>query len=221
MCLGHLHQVTTAISQYLLDSSSGFSRKQHIAVHFCLAFFIISGFEFYRAYINVKKFDPGLDPIEYFLRGNVEPNHVFPVSRDPVGFSYVKQVAEPDFAIFSKSNDLQIGQWLLFWGIDGLANLLLKRIVNRSSGDGKDLLWVMMGMNVFFTTDNGQARFLNLPLLRVVRQAKHVAFWTMVGVVQRRTARAEAHDESSSYDDKQVRQASTLQLSISLYVICQ
>jgi hypothetical protein len=38
----------------------------------------------------------------------------------------------------------------------------------------------MVGMNVFFTTDNEWARFLDLPLLRVVKQANHVGFWAMV-----------------------------------------
>ncbi|KAH8688919.1 hypothetical protein GQ44DRAFT_556368, partial [Phaeosphaeriaceae sp. PMI808] len=89
MCLGYLHQVTTVIGQQLLDSRSGFSQTQHVAVHFCLAFFIISEFEFYRAYINFRNFEPGFKAIKYFLLANVEPNYVFPISRDPGGFGYI------------------------------------------------------------------------------------------------------------------------------------
>jgi hypothetical protein len=176
MCLGYLHQATTAIGERLLDSSSGFSRTQHVAVHFCLAFFVISEFEFYRAYINFRNFEQGLDPIKYFLVANVEPDHVFPISRDPWDFGYMTRTERPNFEIFSRPINLHMGQWLLFWTIGGLANFLLKRMVDPSSNDGKDLLWAMTSTNILFTTENAWMVFLNLPLLRVVRQANHVGF---------------------------------------------
>ncbi|KAF2128323.1 hypothetical protein P153DRAFT_317997, partial [Dothidotthia symphoricarpi CBS 119687] len=97
MCLGHLHQATTALGQRLLDSSSGFSQTQHAAVHFCLAFFVISEFEFYRAYTDFKNFESYLDVVKYFLLANVEPNRVFPISRDPWGFGYMTCLEGPDF----------------------------------------------------------------------------------------------------------------------------
>jgi hypothetical protein len=150
---------------------------QHVAVYFCLAFFVISEFEFYRACINCNKFNPGFDPIKYFLVANVEPDHVFPVSRDSVGFDYIEHVARPDFEMFSKSNGLQIGQWLLLSIFDGIANVLFKHMLNASSGDEGDHLWAMVGMNVFLTTNSDWARFLHLPLLRVAKQG----FWRWVG----------------------------------------
>lgn len=144
MCLGYLHQATTAIGERLLDSSSGFSQTQHVAVHFCLAFFVISEFEFYRAYIDFKNFEPGLDAIKYFLVANVEPDHVFPISRDPWGFGYMTRTKGQNLEIFTKSNGLHVGQWLLFWVIGGLANFLLKRMVDPSSNDGR-LLGATLG----------------------------------------------------------------------------
>jgi len=184
MCLGCLHQATTALGKRLLDSSAGFSYTQHVAVHFCLAFFIISEFEFYRAYTNFKNIETGLQAIKYFVVANFEPDHVFPVSRDPWGFGYMTRTEGPDFEISKKSNALHIGKWLLFWVIGGLANFLLKRMVDPSPSDGKDLLWAMTGTNVFFTLENAWTLFLHLPLLRVVRQANHVGFWAAVGVVE-------------------------------------
>jgi hypothetical protein len=87
MCLGYLQQTTTTIGKGLLNSNTGFSQAQHIAVQFCLAFFIISEFEFYRAYVDFRKFESGFDAIRYFLAANVESNHVFPISRDPWGLA--------------------------------------------------------------------------------------------------------------------------------------
>ncbi|KAF2825313.1 hypothetical protein CC86DRAFT_264570, partial [Ophiobolus disseminans] len=88
MSLGYLHQLTTAIGKYFLDSSSSLSQTQHAAVHFCLAFFIISEFEFYRVYINLKKYESSLDALKYFRRANITSERVFPVSRDPWVFGY-------------------------------------------------------------------------------------------------------------------------------------
>ncbi|KAJ4363528.1 hypothetical protein N0V83_009823 [Neocucurbitaria cava] len=55
-------------------------------------------------------------------------------------FGYMTRAEGPNFEMFSKSNGLHIGQWLLFWIIGELANLLLKRMINPSSNDGTDLL---------------------------------------------------------------------------------
>lgn len=184
--LGYLHQATTAIGERLvLDPSPGFSQTQHVAVHFCLAFIVISEFEFYRAYIDFKNFEPGgLDAIKYFLVANVELDHVFPVSRDPWRFGYVARNEGSDYGLFSKSNGLYVGQWLLFWMTGGLANFLLKRMVDPSLNDGKDLLWALASTHVFFTSEKAWTPFLHLLLLRVVRQANHVGFWAVVGAVE-------------------------------------
>ncbi len=196
MSLGYLHQITTAIGERLLDSSSGFSQTQHVAFHFCLAFFIISEFEFYRAYSESKNFEPSLNVIKHFILANVDPNHVFPVSRDPWGFGYgyMTLFPGPDLEMTWKYCGLNIGQWLLFWINSGLANILLKRMVDPSSNYGEVLLWAMTSTCVLFTTEDLWL-LLNVPLLRVVRQANHVGFWTFVEVMEWWEARAEAHDE--------------------------
>jgi hypothetical protein len=204
MSLGYLHQAITVIGERLLKPSSGFSQTQHVTVHFCFAFFVISEFEFYRAYINFRNFESGLDPIKYFLVANVEPDHVFPTSRDPWGFGYMPRTKGPNFETSTNSNGLYVGQWLLFWIIGGLANLHLKRMVDPSWNDGKDLLWAMLSTNVLFTTENVWTLFLHLPLLRVVRQANHVASWAMVGLMEWWNMRAEARDESASDANQQV-----------------
>jgi hypothetical protein len=176
MCLGYLHQATTVIGEGLLDSSSGFSQTQHIAVHICLAFFIISEFEFYRAYVGFRNFESGFDAIKYFLVANAESDHVFPISRDPWGFGYMNFTEGPDFEIFTKAFGLCFAQWFIFWIVNGLANVLLKCMVDPSWNEGKGLWLAMTSVNVLFTTKSIWQLFLNVPLLRVVRQSNHVAF---------------------------------------------
>ena len=203
-CLEYLHQATTALRERILDPSPGFSQTQHVAVHFCLALFIISEFEFYRAYIDFKGFESRLDAIKYFVKANVEADHIFPVSRDPWVFGYMNRTVGLDFKIFTKPHGLHIFQWLLFWIIGGLVNVLLKRIVNPSSNGWKDLLLAITSTHVFFTTECAWTLFVHLALLRVVRQANHVGFWFMVGVVEWWKARAEAQNEATLCADKQV-----------------
>jgi hypothetical protein len=154
--------------------------------------------------VSFKNFSPGLNPIKDFLRANVESDHVFPVSHLVGGFGDVKQLAGPKFPVFSESNRFQIGQWLLFSFIDGLANVLLKCTFDAGSGDGNDLLWAMASMHIFFTTDNQWIEFLKLLLLRVVERGYDVWLLAMGEVVRWWKARADAHDGPALHGDQQI-----------------
>jgi hypothetical protein len=115
-----------------------------------------------------------------------------------MGFGYMNFIQGPDSEIFSKAFGLYFVQWLIFWVINGLANVLLKRVVDPSWNEGKGLWMAMTSVNVLFTTENVWQLFLNVPLLRVVRKANHVAFWALAGVVEWCKTRDHAHDEFTS-----------------------
>jgi hypothetical protein len=84
----HLHQITIAISQNHTNGSPGFAQTQHVAVHFCLAFFVISELEFWRLYIAVDKSacSPG-QKVEDFINAVMcmpDPSY----AHDPINFGY-------------------------------------------------------------------------------------------------------------------------------------
>ncbi|KAH3918321.1 hypothetical protein HBI56_142200 [Parastagonospora nodorum] len=86
--LGWLYQFTTIIGKYVLAPDTGFTQRQHIAVHSSLVFFILSELEFSRAYVKFKNYHEGFDDWKHFLLANVEPYKVFSVSRDPFILGY-------------------------------------------------------------------------------------------------------------------------------------
>jgi hypothetical protein len=130
VCLYETHEATTVIGIQPLRSGAVFSLTQHVAVHFCLAFFAISEIEFYRAYMDVSNLEPGLDTIKYCLLANIKPDHVFPYSRDPYGFGYVSPISpkQPHHAYMK-----WLGQGLLFQITNALMYVLLKRMVDPGS----------------------------------------------------------------------------------------
>lgn len=70
-----LHTITTLFGRYVGDRDSGFTTRQHIAVHFCLVFYVITELEFYCAYLEFEEFDTYTDCLKYLLLANV--NHYF------------------------------------------------------------------------------------------------------------------------------------------------
>ena len=200
LCLVELHSGTTVIGEQLLESGSVFSQTQHAAVHFCVSFFVISEFEFYHAYIEFRDPKPGPDTIMCILVANVEYYHDFTYSRDPYAFGYTTQ----DELRRVLQHNLRklcfwyIGQWLLFYPISSLANILLQSLVGPSPNGWWDLFCAFSSLNVLFKAEESlalPALLLHLLMLKVVRQANYVVFWAVVGMLQRWKARAKAHDD--------------------------
>jgi hypothetical protein len=76
-----LHIITISLGKYVGDPDSSLTTQQHIAVHFCLVFYIITDLEFYCAYIEFKEFDTYTDCLEYLSLANVNPT--FSYCREP------------------------------------------------------------------------------------------------------------------------------------------
>ncbi|KAJ4375798.1 hypothetical protein N0V83_001075 [Neocucurbitaria cava] len=135
-----LHIITILLGRYVGDPDSGFTTRQHIAVHFCLVFYVITELEFYRAYVKFKKFDTYTDCLKYWPLANVD--YSFPHRREPFSYMidlpnswqrYLDGDNEPRtlWAIAcTKSLKVFFAVDLLFSVVCGLAYYLIKRIVN-------------------------------------------------------------------------------------------
>jgi hypothetical protein len=162
-------------------------------VHFCLVFYAITELEFYRAYIKFEKFDTYNDCLKCLPLANT--NLSFSYYREP--FCYMidlpnswRRYLDSDnhprtfWAIaFSKSHNVLYNSYLLFDVIYGLANYLIKRMVNPDPE--YDLRSAMMNGLILFGRYPASVWevLLGLAPLRIVRQANCVDFWAVVGLV--------------------------------------
>jgi hypothetical protein len=193
-----LHIITKLLGRYVGDADSGFTTRQHIAVHFCLVFYVISELEFYRAYVGFDrfdKFDTYTGCLKHLPLANVNPS--FRYCREPLCYirdlphswrRYLDGNNDPRtfWAVaFSKSQIVCYASYLLFYTVCGLANYPIKRMVNPNPTH--DLRSAMVHWLVLFGTYpvSGWEVLLGLALLRVVRQANYVGFWAVVGLVER------------------------------------
>jgi hypothetical protein len=99
--IGVLHSVTTLLGTYVCGSDSGFPRRQHIAVNFCLVFCFITEFEFYHAYTKFKKCDTNLDCLKNVPFANVDPSFLY--RREP--FYYMTDLPDSWRRCFDEDND--------------------------------------------------------------------------------------------------------------------
>jgi hypothetical protein len=190
-----LHIIATQLGRYVGNPDLGFTIRQHIAVHFCLVFNVITELEFYRVYIKFEKFDTYTDCLKYLPLANVNPS--FPYCREP--FCYIidlpnswRRYLDSDdnlrtfwAATFSKSHILLYASSFVFHVFCGLANYSIKCIVNPDPD--YNLRSAMVNGLILFGTYPASFwnMFMGLALLRVVRQANYVGFWLMVGLVAR------------------------------------
>ncbi|KAF1840179.1 uncharacterized protein K460DRAFT_421172 [Cucurbitaria berberidis CBS 394.84] len=189
-----LHIITILLGRYVEDSDSGFTTRQHIAVHFCLVVYVITELEFYRAYTGFKKFDTYTECLKSLPLANV--NHSFLYCRDPFGYmidmpnSWRRYLnGDNDLRTFwdiafSKSHNILCASYLLFHVVCGLANYSIKRMVNPDPEYA--LRSAMVNGLILFGTYPASIWevLLGLALLRVVRQANYVGFWVVVGLVE-------------------------------------
>lgn len=200
--IASLHVITLLLGKYVSDPSSGFTQRQHIVVHFCLVFYVITELEFYRAYANFKKFDTYTDAFKRLHLANADPT--FTYCRDP--FSYILDL--PNTCRYNPNSDNEprtfwascrpycafSASCLLFHAVGGLANYLIKCMVNPDPRC--DWISAMMNGLVFF--GSYQASYweliLGFALLRAVRQANYVGFWVVVEFVKRLRASREMAD---------------------------
>jgi hypothetical protein len=202
-CLAYLHYATTAIEKGVVGFHQTFAHRQYMAVHLCLVFLVISKFEFYHTYYESQDFKLDLDFFKNIYKANNESDCVFPVSHDPWIFGHLSPPEGPEFELFSKAYGLFLVQWLVFLIIGGLMNVGLKRAIDPSWNDFPGLWHAMVMKNVLFTSENLFLLVLDVLMLRIVRQANHVAFWALMDVVE----------WCKAYDFRQVRRYLT---SISL-----
>lgn len=115
--LTYLHQITTAIGQNHTNGSPGFARTQHVAVHFCLAFFVISELVFWRLYLAVNKYawSTGEKVIE-FIGVATCMQYSPPYARDLSNFGYTGTVRRLDGKASSAWTFGQLGFFWLFHG---------------------------------------------------------------------------------------------------------
>jgi hypothetical protein len=74
-----LHIITISLRRYL---SEGFTLRQHIAVHFCLVFYVISELEFYRACVKFEKSDTYTSCLKSLPPANVNRSSMY--CREPL-----------------------------------------------------------------------------------------------------------------------------------------
>jgi hypothetical protein len=208
-----LHIITTLFGESVGDSDSGFTARQHIAVHFCLVFYVITELEFYRAYIKFENFDTYTDCLKRLPLANVDPS--FPYCREPFCYMidlpnswrrYLDGDNDPRtfWAIaFSKSHNVFFASYLVFHVVCGLVDYPIKRIVNPDPE--YDLRGAIVHGLILFGTYRASVWevLLGLALLRVVRQANYVCFWAVVRLVarsgrRRETVGNESEDELGS-----------------------
>jgi hypothetical protein len=196
-----LHIIATQLGIYLGDPDSGFTTRQHIAVHFCLVFNVITELEFYRAYIKFEKFDTYTDCLKYLPLANV--NSSFPYCREPFCYiidwpnSWRRYLDGNDnprtfwTVAFSKSHTVLYVSYFVFHVFCGFANYSIKRMVNPDPE--YNLRSAMVNGLILFGTYSASVWevFMGLALLRVVRQANYVGFWVMVRLVARCRGRHE------------------------------
>ncbi len=101
---------------------------------------------------------------------------VFAVSCGLWSFGYTAlRVGGQDIELFSKTVDIHVAQWLLFWVVSSLVSFLLEIPDDPSPKNLNDLLLAMTTTNIF-TTNNAWQLFLNLAPLIVVSQPNRVGF---------------------------------------------
>jgi hypothetical protein len=172
LVLSFLHQLTTLLGQHLLDMN-GFTGTQHVAVHFSVAFWVLTEFEFYRTYIDFRDFETTRDAIKSAWKANIDTN--LPVTRDPYGIEYIKTVTRD--RIRYREVALWTAQYYLFMFSCGLLNLGIKCVVDpKWTATWEEVGKAMVSGNAWYTSERAWVQLgLNLPvLMRVVRQANHV-----------------------------------------------
>jgi hypothetical protein len=164
-----------------------------------MAFCAISELEFYRAYMRFKKSETYTACCRNLLRANFDLE--FDYSRDL--HYYILTMPErwrrwldgdterPCITNFwslayIRSHVVLVASWFVFGLVGGLANYPIECFVDSVSEhdlqSARTNVFVLLGASSKFPLWQG---FLGLALLRVVRQANHVGFWAVVGVLER------------------------------------
>jgi hypothetical protein len=176
LSLSYLHHLTTLLGRHLVAPE--FSSTQHVAVQFACAFWVITEFEFYRAYTtDFKAFASPLEALKYGWKANIDTT--FCVSREPYHFGYMSIV------ITDSTRRREVGIWFAqycaFMFVCGLFNLGIKYTVDPEwSGTWEEVGKGLVAANGFFTSERVLQVAINLPvLMRVVRQANHVVVLTV------------------------------------------
>jgi hypothetical protein len=196
------YPLTLLLGRHMRDPTSGFPPRQHIAVHFCMAFCAISELEFYRAYMHFKKFETYTACFRNLLRANFDLEfdytrdlHYYILTMPERWRRWLDGDTEPPCITnfwsmkYIRSHVVLVASWFVFGLVGGLANYPIECFVDPASGHGlqsaRTNVFVLLGASSKSPLWQG---FLGLALLRVVRQANYVGFWTVVGVLGRRGA---------------------------------
>jgi hypothetical protein len=190
LLIAALHNITKVLGKCVGGTDTGFTARQHNAVHLYLVFYAITELEFYRAYILFEGFDTYIDCLKYLPIANINP--VFPYHREPICYmmnmpdSWRRYLDGDRYSkMFSKSHKVIYASHVLFYVVCGVSNYFTKRMVNP---DPKyDYRSAMTNGSVLFGTSSASVGevLLAMALSRIVRQANYVGFWAVVGQVER------------------------------------
>ncbi|KAF2797892.1 hypothetical protein K505DRAFT_396808 [Melanomma pulvis-pyrius CBS 109.77] len=169
------------------DPTPHHSNAQIWAIHFAASFFVLSGCEYYRHYLEFKQLECNLEGLLAALfRANLDD--AFRESRD--AFNYmIRMPGDPSFTRNIRAAIHHPPFYFLFYVAAGCFNYLIKRMANPSSL-GEDFMSLASGSNVFFTSANKWVAFLDFFVLqRPVRLLNRLLFWGCVDLVKRACAR--------------------------------
>lgn len=151
--LSYLDTAATAIGK-TAEPSFDNAGLQHYAVHFALAFFVLSELEYHRQYFAAKGIK--LDDFRNSLWLSLMPDadHTFNVSRKQLGYWYTHE--QPDKLASTRSVLLRacVPDSVPFALVGGCFNYVIMCMVNQSRTRDREFMFAIANVNVFFNTTN-------------------------------------------------------------------
>jgi len=186
--------ITTVILLYLDKAAAAIgetaepnfeaSGLQHCAVHFALAFFVISELEYHRQYYGTRSFQKS--DKSSWRSWVADADRTFNVSRHQSVYWHLGSVDERNNQKLEESfasTVYYILRVLLFDSlpfhlVGGCFNYAINSTVNPTPANGRLAMQMIGNFDVFFNTKTIWGVYLNLWVLsRVVRQANFIAVW--------------------------------------------
>jgi hypothetical protein len=179
----YLGKAATAIGK-TAEPSFGDSGRQHHAVHFALAFFVLSELAYHRQYFAYRGIENFLTSSWGSLISDADPT--FNVSRTAMAYWYNQRLdqrtegeieGKPFPTLYFLCRVL-LPDSVPFALVTGCFNYGIMRMVNQNRARDCEVVCPIAHVNVFFNTKNVFITLLNLWFLsRVVRQAGYIVIW--------------------------------------------
>ena len=179
----YLDKAATSIGK-TAEPNFGETGLQHRAVHFALAFFVLSELEYHRQYYSTKSFKKS--DKSSWRSWVADADRTFNVSRHQSVYWHLGSVNEANNKEYEESfasTVYYILRVLLldslpFHLVGGCFNYAINSTVNPTPANGRLAIQMIGNFNVFFNTKTIWGVYLNLwVLFRVVRQANFITVW--------------------------------------------